>query len=266
MLNACEKRETDMRRRRKFKGTWFPAYGQSLGTNEPDAMGLVDSIETNADGHVVTKTFRLLPDEPAENIETDRLLSMVGQEYALRRIVGKLGIVWTGSSGVGGEPANVAYAKVACGLFVARAEDSALSENVPIGLADNEFDSDADPEEFNSYSPLALKTIREPWIWRRTWLLGKQVAISDGGGGSAALYESAVPSSNLKYGSVMDGPHLDAKTRRRVRQDERLWFAIAAVNWPTGSVAATTYTLTFDFDLDLRFFGAMRKARNQGAF
>jgi len=247
-----------MRRRKGFKGTWFPVYGTNAEPNDAPGMGLQDSIITQNDGSIATVLTRVIPDEPSEDPDTQTLDQLMGRDYAIRRIVGKLAVVWTGSSG-NATPSSVSYAKVAAGFFIARADDQ--EQAIPLGWpALGGIGSATDEDAFNSFSPLSARTVREPWIWRRTWVLGKSVIPGEG-----QIGEPSAPSSNLKYGSVLDGPHIDAKTRRRVKQDERLWFAISAVNWPHNG-SDSGYTLTYDWDLDVRIFGAMRKARNSGAF
>lgn len=249
------------RRKRKFKGTWFPVYGTDVEPNDIPAMGIQQSIVTQSDGSVATVISRVIPDEPQEDASFSTLNQLVGQEYALRRIVGKLAVVWTGSSG-SATPQSVVYAKVAAGFFIARADPT--TPDLPLGVTAAGFGSTANPDEYNSFSPLSPEAIREPWIWRRTWVLSKSVFGELSEGESVASF-SAAPPSNLWFGSLLDGGHIDAKTRRRTHSDERLYFAISAANWPyVGGDAG--YTLTYDWDLDVRLFGAMRRAQNKGAF
>lgn len=243
------------RRRRGFKGTWFPVYGTAVGEdNEFQTAGIQSSIITRPGGHqdVTTVIFPLVNSDdpqPAGNLLND----VVGQEYALRRIVGKAVFWWTGSSG-DIAPEVVAYSKVGLGFFIAEAD---VSGNVPIGAVQGSG-TDTDADTFENYSPLAVGTMRQPWIWRRTWILGKILAT----GPTLEDFADIPPSStNASYGSVLDGPHIDAKTRRRVRQHERLWMAVSARN-----LSGLTGTVTYDFDIDVRLFGAMRRARNQGQF
>lgn len=258
-----------MRRRRRFKGTWFPLYGTPLGPSEPGVEGQginFNSIITQTDGSAATIVQQLTADEPLEDASSYALTDIVGStEYALRRIVGKLSLAWAELSGEGVVLGAPYIAKIAAGLLIARADDQ--DSRYPLGCPGVSFGSTGDPDAFNSFSPLALRTMREPWIWRRTWLLGNPVY---DGGPTPAPYTNGrnliVPSSNLWCGSVLDGPHIDAKTKRRCRQDERLFFAISAANWPFEDSPQVERSLVFSWDLDVRIFGALRRARNKGAF
>lgn len=256
------------RRRRGFKGTWFPLYGAALGPDEPgvEGTGLQAQIITQNDGSAATVITQLTADEPLEDASSYALTDIVGStEYALRRIVGKLSIHWNELSGEGVTLSATYAAKIAAGFFIARADDQ--DSRFPLGCPAASFGSTGNADAFNSFSPLALRATREPWIWRRSWILGN--AVYDGGpspspftNGRNVIYHS----SNDQFGSVSDGPHIDAKTKRRCRQDERLFFAISAVNYPYDTNPAVVRSLSFTWDLDIRIFGALRRARNKGAF
>jgi len=247
-----------MRRRRRFKGTWFPTLGTNweadTGSLEASSFNFV--IQNPAGAEVDTRIFPLTNDTSGEG--TTFLNDSLGQEYALRRIVGKIHIF----------PAyNIApnygtTVKVAAGFLVARGNDN--NDDIPLGvnLATSSTATAAGRETYNSFSPLAKDTVREPWIWRRTWILGP--AAQDAPEPAPGLFGFLAPYSNFQYGSVLDGPHIDAKTRRRIRQDERLYFAISSTRWPYGT--DDDQSVTMNVDLDIRLFGAMRRARNQGAF
>lgn len=209
-----------------------------------------------------------VPREGDDLATTDPLITIVGNEYFLKRIVGKLHAEVRGLCGPNnaGGTARCPAVLFGAGFFVARAADSAVGggPNLPIGAASL-------AEQIEHYSPLSEDTIREPWIWRRVWTLSNFAVAKTTGtagvGGIAQLGGENFPTSTSNYGSVADGPHIDAKTARRIRQDERLWFVVAAANWPES-------TLNNDGDLsndlrgylDFRLLGAMRRARQRSAF
>jgi len=239
-----------VRRRRGFKGTWLPALGTSGGDNdEINVTGIAKAITIENTDLVNTNIIALIPDEEATEINdaSVSLVSAIGNEYALRRIVGKFNCYLSTTSGAPDQTA----VKIGLGFFIAR--ETPGQEGIPLGIANDTFDAANNVEAFDSFSPLALAATRQPWIWRRTWY----------------LYESATnalfPQVTSNYGSVLDGPHIDAKTRRRVRQEERLYAAVSiqyaqlATNEDAGSI-------TCQYDLDVRCFGALRKARNRSAF
>lgn len=238
-------------RRRKFKGTWLPAYGNEV-SQDVQTIGIHDTLFTLDNEDVVkTNIIALLPDKPNEDFDSDTnsLADTIGSEYALRRIVGKFHAAFSNSSGT---PAQNVI-KLGLGFFVSTCNPS--EPLLPIGTAGQVFTPATDEAGFEQYCPLALATIRQPWIWRRTWALQQP-------SGSNWL---AFPASTAGYGSVMDGPHIDAKTRRRVRQDERLYAAVA-ISYFSPESDETTGDVSVSYDLDLRFFGALRRARAKGAF
>lgn len=253
------------RRRRRFKGTWLPTLGSELGGDVYSA-GLDFSITPPSSGRpavvIAPLTFDV-PQEPADLSSLDHGLSeFVGNEYALRRIVGKFHAA-VNSAFVGPDPSEFPAAYlVTCGFFVARASDIQDNVDTPIG---------GTATFIRDYSPDQQNTIREPWIWRRSWVLAdKAIAVVNEKAGTTAAgspwaLASAYPGSTGAYGSVADGPHIDAKTRRRVGNDDRLFVAVdAKIYPPADDVFATPQTVRVH--LDYRLFGALRKARNRGAF
>lgn len=260
-----------MRRKRKTKYTWLPPQGTSQESGA--AVGTIRSnfIDLNSAGNPVVGCIPCIFDEPQDQpypAGTEPLVNLLGNEYFLRRIVGKVFVnldinqEGTGTGAVSGYPAVIATA----GFFVARCDPANL--NQPI-----EFTTQS-----NVYDPQAQITQREPWIWRRSWLLaggdlGLGLAFADKDHLNAfnqTLF-TAFPSSNIRYPGVLDGPHVDAKTARRVRQHERLFFGFSAQTYPIGSPfptldAGNTIVYFAQFGLDCRYLGALRRARNRGSF
>jgi len=250
-----------MRRRRGFKGTWFPINSDTFVEGPGDPLQAAPLEGTQGCGTAATgpeTSIRVLTyDQPAELAPL--LNDALGQEYALRRIVGKLHIWWQDTTN-GSTSLDLYTAQIAAGFFVARAQSSEGNEDLPEGAVNNSVTGFATgATTFEQYSPLSAGAIREPWIWRRTWVLGNPPS-SDG---NLTQTRGVLPVTNIDYGSVLDGPHIDAKTRRRVRQDERLFFVMTGRMLDGGG---GTVSLNFNWTLDVRLFGAMRKARNKGAF
>lgn len=260
--------------RRRARGTWFPVISDNIGTEEGTdvpAWGFSTSIDLDSSGvanpmagaDIRPVTF----DVPKENFEPsnvdESLNDIIGNEYFLRRIVGKFAFTTATS--------KYSMLKVAAGFFVGRAgSDGTLpnalnNANVALGPSS----TPEDLEGWKDYSPLSASTIREPWIWRRTWLVEPTIEPQSQPVNYTLLNPRSLPASNTLYGSVLDGPHLDAKTKRRVTQDERLWFAWAACFFPyqpapdseQNKVEASVIA-----DLDIRIYASLRKARNRGVF
>lgn len=265
-----------MRRRRKGSGgTWFPVLGTTPDTDESFAqitlaLGIPNGL-TNV--KAVTGIVPLTFDTPQEGANTDpitdTLTELVGNEYFLKRIVGNVFVSVhqdiddpTIAGATDFEPAYI----VTAGFFVARAGDENTGEDLPIG-------ANSATTVAHSYRVDAQETIREPWIWRRSWLLGNPARafmiqqLGTTGPGSIQLGTAELPSSNIFYGTLGGGPHLDAKTRRRVRQDDRLWFAISARPYRTSeAVAPGSPDGEIRVVLDYRIFASLRKAKNSGNF
>lgn len=254
-------------RRRRSKGTWLPTLGETTGIDEPfsTVTGIDDSMDLKANGNLTTRIHVITLDAPRETQSDDfTLADVLGSEYLLRRIVGKAFILHVGTD------ETPIYALVACGFFVARADP----ENAfyPLGAGTNVITT---PDENRSFSPLEQETQREPWLWRRSWVLGNSgvndVSADPGSTTGTAklplLPGEIAPPSSMKYGSVLDGPHLDAKTLRRVGQDDRLYFAISSCRWP---VSNTPDPQQEDgiivYHIDYRLFGSLRKAKQTGRF
>lgn len=260
--------------RRRTRGTWFPTLGTQL-TDE--SVPLDDEVVSGrsffhtfpASGStqgIVTLLTPLTFDRPFEGDEvspvTDSLSDIVGSEYILQRIVGKIFI--ERSIKLQGIDTDIFPAiLVTAGFFVARANDASVG-----GGADTPIGSATEPERRDNYSPLDIDNIREPWIWRRTWILGNagnQTSLSDPSSFNRA---QGYPASTALYGSVADGPHIDSRVKRRVSQDNRLFFAVSTTLYPLSDTfnPQSGTVMTLAGYLDYRIFASLRKAKNSSAF
>lgn len=254
-------------RRRRTRGTWFPNIG-TANTGEDNPQGRQFQINFPGGSEQQIVFTHLTFDEPrtddALGASDASLADVIGSEYVLQRIVGKFfanraaALTLVGGTERDDQPAVL----LSAGFFVARANDAGSGGGIesPIGSA-------SAAELRDNYSPLDLDTTREPWIWRRSWMLGSAAGAGaiEVGAGTLASAARAFPPSTALCGSVADGPHIDSKVKRRVAQDQRLWFIVAAVPWPIPTVVDTG-TLAVQGYLDYRIFGSLRKARNSSAF
>lgn len=275
-------------RRRRRKYTWFPNLGTDI-PGDAEWSGRAGFIGIRQDGALNTLVFPLTVDDPEEQPAPGtpgELVKVIGNEYVIERIVGKLHAAFIpftaatagtnpfglfgGANGTG----QPAAARLTAGLFVARAEsDLTGGPDLPIGAQT--------PDQLNlQYSPMNVQVIREPWMWRRTWVLRNGLfdiltattAVSVGG--SAAITPPATafdgaqfPSSTTGYGSLGDGAHVDVKSVRRVGQDDRLWLALSTVVYPLGSVRDPEIAASnIRFEFDYRILGALRRPRQRGVF
>lgn len=234
-------------RRRRTKYTWFPVLGTAVDGgvtgNEtlPGFPFTVGSPITEGAGDPLITP--LIPDrEPDVPTTSDEnLVDFLGSDYIVKRIVGK--IYGFASAAAGTSPPIILFA---AGIFVARANESNPNEAIGASTA---------AERVLNYGPLDVSNIREPWMWRRTWVLKNS--------NSNGAFTGAGLDSTYHAGSVMDGPHIDVKVSRRVRNDERLWMALQAA---TILIDGASTPASVDGFVDYRVLGALRKAKNRSAF
>lgn len=167
------------------------------------------------------------------------LADLEGSAYRLRRVVGKIWVQTAQQTIINDSPIHFI---VTAGLMVLR---TGPTGDIITGAA-------------TDYAPATLDNLRDPWIWRRSW------GISDLA--QMAARNVAVPDSevnfgwngnNAFYGSVMDGPHVDAKTARVISDEERLFLVVGATPVPGGSGQETNGNINVIWDL--RVLASMRK-------
>lgn len=227
------------RRGRRVNVSWAPPLVPGTIQEQDDSfLNFDQSLVHTAPGHVISIfpiTFDYPNDPSTATVATHSMADFIGSAYILKRIVGKVFAAQLPSvPGV----SSAAIAMVGAGFFVARASDTTPA--APAG-------------SLASYDPLASANMMEPWIWRRTWVLGNANDVS------GVIY----PSSTAWYGSAMDGPHIDSRVKRRVNDDDRLWFVAAAADTVQNEAEDPTIIRWF---LDYRLLVTLRKNKNQSAF
>lgn len=254
------------KRRQRRKYTWFPTLGDGAASGEDDADDLYGqhfTLTVPSDGTQALAILPVVPDAPRTNLpglgaQQNSLEDIIGNEWMLERIVGKFD--WAAVLGftLGAGDILVENFDLAAGFFVARADHS--GPDFPIG------DS---LDLTNDYSPLNANTVREPWLWHRHWSgawltnLGGYPALAnrlsvDGPYGASASW--TLPNAN-------NGNLIDTSSVRRIGQDDRLYFAVAAQqnSWGFDPTAANV-----DPDLRLSLFvrvlGRVLRAKNDGKF
>lgn len=284
------------RRRRKTRYTWLPADGTlatlDLGggnTLEQQLLAFsgsftIDPSEGVSDGFV----SNVIADFPRSNEDSanESMADSIGSEYFLKRIVGKVFVEAT-ATGINQDqliaPQDTPAFLLTFGFFVAPYAYELTGPTVglpdiarPIGT-----DATATLRPAPAYNPQLVGTAREPWIWRRSWLLNPFGNLWPRGGSAAVPFGHAVqlnanetggsasfPPNNAYFPGVLDGPHIDAKTARRIRKHERLWLSFAGCQYPEGSSLDPDHFVaaTMKFVCDVRCLGALRKARNRSSF
>lgn len=234
-------------RRRKPAVAWLPLIGQG---DQSGFSYIASTIGVATGGALSTTIHSLVTDVPAEAAQTVQVQSLADYQesgYRLRRIVGKLYCSYEQSVGTEGVTIYPEACLVGAGLIILRVDPT---NGAPLMAATPSY-----------YSPLALNNTRDPWIWRRTWLLSNDFA--DEGVVRSAMEE--FPRTNAEYGSAYDGPHIDQKTARRVSTEERLFLIVSTSAPQNGLVDNTAGLLRYVYEArylssPLRVMGNRRNA------
>jgi len=193
----------------------------------------------SGNGARVTNLFPVVADQP-QNIATagTSLSDAEGSSYRLRRIVGKIYVDYVSKPG-GVTAPDQTVVNVSVGFIILEVEPT-LNFLALSATADD-------------YSTARLDNVRWPWIWRRSWMVG------NGQGLQNATFNESAPNNNyFSYGGgVMDGPHIDAKTARTVKDSQRLSMVIDMVG--TNPQSATPGDTAVIVTTDLRVLGSLRK-------
>jgi len=220
-------------RRRKPRVVWLPPsalnrvdgspavtdFNSGLGNFSLDITG--GSYGASISAVVPVWSDLHAPDFDFSGLNAVSLSDMYNSGYRLRRIVGKLFIGMqqsTDQNPTGGS----AVAAATAGFIVLRTN-----------AAGDPIDTTSE-----AYSATRIGNWSDPWIWRRTWILSDILAAP----GSPSSLGLIWPESNAEYGSVMDGPHVDAKTARVISAEERLFLVVTLTQLAAPSDAQTGIT------------------------
>lgn len=233
-------------RRKRRKYTWLPILGAERGSG-PEANAFVTQqyIEIQTPFGSPFPAGFVLPllgdegEEEANNTEAPLFINdALGQEYVLERVVGTIHVA---CQQLLGAPSAMT---VTAGIFVAPKD----SNNSNLALGDGVT---------SPYSPMWRVNCDQPWMWRRTWIVGNLIA-----SGSASF--GPFPPTNVDA-TETTGPAVDIRSVRRVHKDERLWIAVAAMPTYVDDVGSTE-DAKVRVSWDLRALGAMRRAKNSSTF
>lgn len=229
--------------RRRPKVVWLPpdrfnGVGQTPGSGATSGLqnGIKRALTTipGGAGSSHTVLFPVVQDNQIDiSMLTSGTLSDYEQSaYRLRRIVGKIHVGITQGAFEGLTTEVI----VTAGLIVLRVHQVA-AESVPLNATTEE------------YSTQMLQNWADPWIWRRTWVLGN---IPQEAANAFPFY----PETNATAGSALDGPHVDAKTARIIGPEERLFLVI------TGTSVNGDPQITSQMNIiwDLRALASMRSS------
>lgn len=242
-------------RRRRSRPLWFPNIGTELDSQtsfDISPAGRFFSI-LNINTALPSQTIStvLTFDQPSDVAfeamggvnpalaDAMLLAQWESQSWRLRRVVGKF---FAGAANEDTQ-ANGPTVLLTAGIIV-RTVDS--STGIPVlSAADQAVDT--------------TDAIRDPWLWRRQWVLSPQFAGQDSGVTDALR---AFPRTTADYGSVQDGPHLDQKTNRVIGPQERLILNITATMLPLPVPSITAKSEVHGY-FDYRLLGFLMKSSNR---
>jgi len=234
-----------VRRRTKPRVVWLPnTEANGFGTTDtiynagtitipaPAQSGDSGSIEFP----IVTDGIQSDPLQP-----TSSLADIEDSGYRLRRIVGKIYCFHSQSVGI---PTGPSFTFVTAGLIVRRVDPTTGASLAAIASA---------VQPFPLIAPGFTTNQMDPWIWRRTWLLGDRGDVQ----GITATQDAGPPRNyaDAYPGGIAEGPHVDQKTARIVGPEERLFLDVSATVFAQNN-GATQATIGVAFEL--RVLASMR--------
>lgn len=262
-------------RRRKARLSWFRPLGSGHDALEVNGQQFDIPVEGNGAATVVEipLTFDYTQEEQVAGAGTLSLSDLQNESWRVRRIVGKFFASFSPDGGDDQDETSPLCALVGAAFIVKLAGDNG------VGAKEN--------------SPLAANDNTDPWIWRRAWILGQafsQTLVPNGNDGPspdpdyaptgpvgtgstgrgepftqpdpATLAAVSFPQTTAHYGSVADGPHIDAKTNRIIGPEQRLFFVAAAQAFPIGSSDYHNPGVVRCY-LDYRLLGSLMRATNR---
>lgn len=180
-----------------------------------DSAGIIEVPLTIADQQNLVFGGAAVAVDTAFNAQN--LADVQGFGYSLKRIVGQMYVLTAPAANA--QALTPSIVAVCCGLIVRRVDP---------GTPDNSTGDLAD------HNPFILKSATDPWIWRRTWLFspgnagGDADPSSPAGSDNGSVFAGALQPSN----TVFTGPNctasIDAKTKRTIKAEERLFLNVAA--------------------------------------
>jgi len=219
-----------MSRRNKPRVVWLPpTNANSLGADERNGYQAFTVDVTGLIGEFAVAEIPLTIDAQSDPLDPNTSLADVESAgYRLRRIVGKIFCIQLQQAITNGPSVLVT-----AGIIVRRVDPES-------GTSLASLDTTGDTQ-----GPGRLTNYSDPWVWRRSWILGNNLATDS---------VQELPESNMEYGSVADGPHVDQKTARVVSAEERLFLNVSSTLLQNGGELTTSTFVT----TDLRILASMR--------
>lgn len=208
-------------RRKRARYNWFPVLGTESDVFDegdffaPASGRLHVTIADPAPMDIVSLTWDY-PTEVEEGFDTiPSLADFQGSEYQLERTVGKFFVqVNTTNAQADPAPEQAVRCLVVAALIVLRVDEKT---GAPLRSGD-----------LSEYSPMLSENIADPWIWRRSWILAEEHTWPSQASIFYNRFQQGFPRSNALYGDIESGPHVDTRSVRRIRKEERLFLIVQA--------------------------------------
>lgn len=239
----------NVRRRTKPRVVWLPqTNANSIGDGSQVYQGIVQAPSGPTGNHAITE-IPLVADVQleADSAAVISLSDIESSGYQLRRIVGKVWVVCSQSALEVDAPASCI---VTAGIMVRRA-DSTTGKSLGDLASLTEVQID----------PSTIDNTGDPWVWRRSWLLGNNTVLTNATVDpitNAFIELNSLPESNMEYGSVSDGPHIDQKTARIVGPEERLFMTFSTTILNEAANPGLNEVINVGIFTDLRVLGSLR--------
>jgi len=258
--------------RRRARPLWFPPLGVNFTVGEDTTRSGASTflLEVPNNGAIAFIEFPLTFDFGQERTlafannttPTETLASLMNSAWRVRRIVGDIFAAYSPGGTAANDQSGVTPpgCLFTAGFMVRKVDDTGL----PMG-------SNVDALNGDDYD--------DPWVWRRTWLLGQDAfSLRDGGNLTTGRPFSGVgvynqetqwpftyfPRTNVQYGYKDGGSRVDQKTNRIIGPEDRLMIHFAAKALPIQSVPYNGAPRSVVAGVyDLRLLGFMARATNR---
>lgn len=235
-----------MRRRNKPKVVWIPVTNansiDALNRSTIQQGALVVDHQTNGNFETLELPCVLDGIQSSPLDATSTLSDIENSGYRLRRIVGEIFILCAQSS----TDLVEALFVVTAGFIIRRTNQAGASLAAQGAASEVSLDD--------------IENNMDPWIWRRSWIIGNHGAEGTAAPNQASDLRMATlaPHDNFSRGngSLYTGPHVDQKTARIVGPEERLFLDVTATVVSEDDGPDTT--TAFEVLTNLRVLGSMR--------
>lgn len=249
-------------KRRRRTGTWLPVHGTLIDNNSTvgQQANFIQFFvpDVSIGPGALTRVFSaaLLTDAPdpalsagATGITTyqlEQLSSSQSYGYLLQRVVGNLFCSAQFNSNIRTPDAKIpSLVLYTAGLMVRRVDQEAPEAPV-VGA----FGTD----------PQAIENIRDPWMWRRSWIFASNSKPDLSAGivsndDAAAMFIQSFGVANDGTTGLYGTSTVDVKSKRRVTQEERLFLDVGVRALGIASGSSDTFKVDVMGVFDFRAFG-----------